>query len=369
MVQVMQPLELTLLSREAKVPFLVGENLLPALHEFLNKHFLTHTVYIIADQRVADIYGEHFSKALHGLPGYRGLLTFPAGESSKDREQKAILEDHLLGQKAGRDTLIVALGGGVAGDLAGYVAATLHRSVPLIHFPSSLLAQVDSSIGGKVGINHPAGKNLLGAFYQPKAVFCDLALLSTLPDEEYINGLAEVVKYGVISDRQLWNQLDEHVEAIKNREQNILLGIVRRCIELKINIVKKDEKESGLRSLLNWGHTVGHAIENISQYGVKHGFAIAAGMRVAARLSANLYGYPQELVNRQIATFRKYGLDTVSLKSFDTDQIWELIQSDKKSRQQTPHFTLLDKHSKPVLFAPIQKKEFVHAYSAEQTVS
>ena len=347
-----------------EIPFFTGENLLPALTEYLNENFPTHSVFLIADSTVALHHAETAESHLKQHPHYRELLIFPAGEQHKSREQKDRLEDMLLLAKAGRDSLIIAMGGGVTGDLAGYVAATLFRGVPLIHLPTSLLAQVDSSIGGKVGINHPTGKNLIGAFYQPTAVFCDVNFLASLPDDEFINGMAEVIKYGIIMDQELLSWLETHHKQILQRDKDLLEKIILRCIENKIKVVESDEKENGYRSILNFGHTVGHAIEKLTGYQVKHGFAIAAGMQIAAILSQQRLGYPAEEVARLENLLTRYQLNRVNPRDFAIEELWQCMITDKKARQQTPRFSLMKTAEFPELFYPIEKQELENAIKA-----
>jgi 3-dehydroquinate synthase len=353
----MQKLPIRFKEQLLQSTFQVGRNLWKPLANFLVEYFPTHSVFFISDSNVADIYAGTVRQSLRNHPGFRDILVFPAGEQNKSRIQKERLEDLLLLQKAGRDSVIVAMGGGVTGDLAGYVAATLHRGVPLFHLPTSLLAQVDSSIGGKVGINHPVGKNLIGAFYQPQAVFCDVDFLRTLPEEEFLNGMAEVIKYAIILDDQLWELLEQESAQILQRLPEVLEDVIVRCAELKIKVVMADEKESGYRSILNFGHTVGHAVEHLSGYQVKHGFAVAVGMNVAARLSHRLLNYPRERVQRLEKLIRTYGLNRVELKQFSPAEIWEAIKKDKKARQQTPRFTLMKTVDQPELFYPVEKQE------------
>ena len=186
-----------------------------------------------------------------------------------------------------------------------------------------------------------------------------------MSNEEYINGMAEVVKYGIILDPELWQQLENNVSALRQFEPQVIEPIIRRCIQLKIDVVEKDEKESGLRSILNWGHTVGHAIEKLSRYGVKHGFAIAAGMDIAARLSQQLLGYPQELVDRQKHLFKHLGLNTVRLRDYPLEQVWDVILTDKKARRQLPRFTLMRTETQPQLYHAIEKQELENAYPTE----
>ncbi|RMH96282.1 MAG: 3-dehydroquinate synthase [Calditrichaeota bacterium] len=356
----MQTLSLRIKESPREIPCHVGRGLWPGVCAFLREQFPLRRIFALADAQVAERFQSDIARGLAGHPGYGGLITFPAGEASKSREQKARLEDALLQRQAGRDSLIVAVGGGVTGDLAGYVAATLHRGVPLVHVPTTLLAQVDSSIGGKVGINHPLGKNLIGAFYQPAAVFCDVEFLGHLPEAEFLNGMAEVIKYAVILDDQLWGWLEEQCAAVRKRDPAVLEEMVARSIRWKIRVVEADEKEEGYRSLLNFGHTVGHAIEQLSQYRVKHGFAVAAGMRVAARLSHRLLGYPRERVARLDALLHRYALDRVNVQEYSPEALWECMIRDKKARQQAPRFTLLRAPGRPELFYPVEKQELAY---------
>jgi len=360
----MPTLHLQISSPPQKIPVFIGSNLWHELVSFFLKNYPRHSIFVITDSHLAEIYAATVDQWLGALPAYKGMLVFPAGEESKSREEKARLEDTLLHGKAGRDSVILAMGGGVTGDLAGFVAATLHRGVPFIQLPTSLLAQVDSSIGGKVGINHPAGKNLLGAFYQPAAIFTDIRLLDTLPEEEFRNGMAEVIKYAVILDEQLWQWLETESTRILNRETTVLERIIRRCVQLKIEVVQTDEKESNYRSILNFGHTVGHALEKLTAYSVKHGEAVAVGMRVAARLSGQLLNYPAEYIDRLDRLLDTYGLTRPDVRRFPAEQIWEAIQSDKKALQQTPRFTLLRAPQTSQLFHPVKKEELIGALSA-----
>ncbi len=359
----MQPFLIKIKSPANEIPCYFGEDLWGSLLRFLQVHFSDFALFVISDGHVADLYKDTVQKRFGTHPGFRGVLTFPAGEASKSRRQKEMLEDALLAQKAGRDTLIVAMGGGVTGDLAGYVAATLMRGVPLVHLPTSLLAQVDSCIGGKTGVNHPVGKNLIGTFYQPHAIFCDVQFINTLPMDEFFSGMAEVIKYAVTLDDELWNWLEKEQQAVLDRESVTLQRVIERCAKLKIKIAEADEKETGLRSILNFGHTVGHAIEQLSEYRLKHGFAIAAGMRVAAKLSERNLGYPKERVERLEKLLQIYQLNRVDFSDFTLSEIWESMLADKKTRQQAPRFSLMNASNQPELFYPIEKRELENVLS------
>ncbi len=360
----MPQLHLALKSQPVRIPIFIESKIWSRMTAFIKKNFEQQAVFVVADQQVADLYASEIKDHLRSLPRFKEIITFPRGERSKSRFQLGRLQDVLLQKKAGRDTVLIALGGGVTGDLVGFVAATLHRGVPLIQVPTSLLAQVDSSIGGKVGIDHPSGKNLLGNFYQPAAVFIDPEFLKTLPDDEFINGMAEVMKYGIILSPPLLRRLEIEQKKILGKHPQTLKNIVKHCVELKLKVVQRDEKESHYRSILNFGHTAGHAIEQLSRYRLKHGFAVAAGMKISLKLSEQLFGYPESQVKSIYTLLKNYQLERVDLHRLSFERVWELILSDKKVRQQSPRFTLLDHRQKAVLFHSVTKKEFRNAWNA-----
>ncbi len=262
-----------------------------------------------------------------------GFATVPAGESSKCMEQLAALYDALYDLAADRKTAVVAVGGGVIGDLAGFAAATYNRGLPLVMVPTSLLAMVDSSVGGKTGINHPKGKNLIGAFHHPAGVWIDLAHLNTLPEREYLSGLAEVVKYGVILDAEFFNYLEANAQTVRDRKATGLAQVVARCCRLKAEVVEKDEYElTGLRAVLNYGHTFAHAYETCGGYGtLLHGEAVAIGMTDAMRLAQKLNLVGAELVERQRRLLEALWLPTAPLAEFATDDLIAVMRRDKKS--------------------------------------
>ena len=243
---------------------------------------------IIADARVGRLYG----RALAGRLGDAGiptdLLVFPAGERSKTRERKASLENRLASLRFGRDGLVVALGGGVAGDLGGFVAATWHRGVSLIHAPTTAIAMLDASIGGKVGVDHPLGKNLVGAFHPPAAVYADTSTLRTLPDRELVSGWAEAVKCGAIADRALFAAIERSRSALRRRAPSAVRRTIQLAARFKGRVVSSDEREQGPRMLLNFGHTIGHALEAVRGYGMLHGEAVAIGVALESRLAVQL---------------------------------------------------------------------------------
>ena len=289
----------------------IGENILREVGISCSKLNLGPRCAIITDSKVANRYARPLDKALK-LAGFEPtIITIPAGEKSKNLKMVQSCYDQLAKQRLDRKSMIVALGGGVVGDLAGFVAATYLRGIPFVQVPTTLLAQVDSSVGGKVGVNLKSGKNLVGAFYQPRFVSCDLQLLKTLPNREFKAGLAEVIKYGIICDPGLFDRLEANMERILAQDPDILTDVVAQCCQIKADIVAADETETGLRASLNFGHTIGHALEAISGYGkYLHGEAISIGQVAAAKLSSRLTGLGLDAVDRIEKLFRAAGLPT-----------------------------------------------------------
>lgn len=255
-----------------------------------------------------------------------------AGEAQKSLETASLLYDRLVDLRADRRTLIVALGGGVIGDLAGFVAATFNRGLPLLMLPTTLLAMVDSSVGGKVGVNHPRGKNLIGAFHQPAGVWIDTAALDTLPDREYRSGLAEVVKYGVILDADFLTYLETNAAKVLARDADVVRHIVTRSCELKARVVEQDEREEkGLRAVLNYGHTFAHAFETVGGYGAwLHGEAVAAGMVCASRLAERRGLINAADTQRQVELLTRFGLPTAP-QAWSSNELLSVMRSDKKN--------------------------------------
>ncbi len=276
---------------------------------------------------------------------------FLAGEENKTRESKEWLEDRLLSKHYGRDIGIIALGGGIVTDLVGFLASTYCRGVPVIYVPTSLLAMVDASIGGKTGVNTAEGKNLIGTFYQPKAVFMDITLLKSLPPKEWPNGIVEMLKHGLINDAELFKSLQKNASnmTINIQNRNIpdhdcvyLLDLIYQSCEIKKNIVEQDERDLGIRQLLNFGHTIGHAIETLENYKVSHGEAVAIGMVVEAHLSALMGFLDISIVDEIENTLRAFQLPLRTLAFNDIDLFKKSMEIDKKSLGQVPYFVLLD---------------------------
>jgi 3-dehydroquinate synthase len=291
-------------------------------------------VMIVSDSTVDPLYGPACQAQVEAQGCGVVRETVPAGETSKDWEWAAHLHARAAAARLDRASTIIALGGGVVGDLAGFVAATYLRGVRLVQLPTTLLAMVDSSVGGKTGINLPQGKNLVGAFYQPVEVVADLATLGTLPEREYLSGLAEVVKYGVIWDAVFFAELEREAERLLRRDPECLEKIVARCCEIKADVVAVDEREGGLRAILNFGHTLAHALELADGYGRwLHGEAVAIGMHFAALLSVLHQGLPATEAARIVALLRRLGLPAGPAAGTHTDwaQVRAAMGTDKKS--------------------------------------
>ncbi|MGN6642153.1 MAG: 3-dehydroquinate synthase [Verrucomicrobiota bacterium] len=310
----------------------IGPNLLKDLGKQCRQLGLGNRCAIISDSNVAAKYSKAAQASLAKAGFDSVLITFPAGETAKRLESVQRCYDQLAGHRLERKSFIVALGGGVVGDLAGFVAATYLRGIAFVQVPTTLLAQVDSSVGGKVGVNLKAGKNLVGAFYQPRLVLCDLNTLNTLPEREFRAGLAEVIKYGIIYDARLFRQLERDLPKLLRRDSKTLAAVIARCCEIKAEVVGQDETESGLRAILNFGHTIGHGLEAISSYGkYLHGEAISIGQVAAAQLSAEQLGFPSADAERIRNLFQQAGLPTqVTLKAAERTKLLAAMRLDKK---------------------------------------
>ncbi|HKQ36443.1 MAG TPA: 3-dehydroquinate synthase [Verrucomicrobiae bacterium] len=303
---------------------------------------------IISDRNVARRYGRKCATLLKGGGFEPTFISVPAGEPAKSLKVVHYCYDQLARHRLERKSFILALGGGVVGDLAGFVAATYLRGLSFVQVPTTLLAQVDSSVGGKVGVNLKAGKNLVGAFYQPRVVLCDLDTLRTLPPREFRAGLAEVIKYGIIYDAALFEQLERVIDRVLSRDAGVLEDIVARCCEIKAQVVAQDETESGLRAILNFGHTIGHAIEAISGYRkYLHGEAIAVGQVAAARLSAMHSGMAKSDAERIAVLFKRAGLPTtVTLSRPQVARLHKAMLLDKKVAAGEIRFVLAERIGK-----------------------
>ncbi|MGQ9531226.1 MAG: 3-dehydroquinate synthase [Desulfotomaculales bacterium] len=310
---------------------IIGAGLLDTLGERLNELGLGRTVLLVSDEQVWALHGARVRNSLENA-GFRVVpAVVPPGEEQKDLARAEELYDLAYGGGLDRTCPVVALGGGVVGDLAGFVAATYMRGVPLVNVPTTLLAQVDSSIGGKVAVNHPRGKNIIGAFYQPRLVLADVATLTTLPQGELLSGLAEVVKYGVIADASFFAWLEAYWERVLARDTAGLERVVRHCSRIKAWVVERDETEQGLRAILNYGHTVGHALEAATGYRrFSHGEAVAVGMAVAARLAERLGMLAPPEGERIRGLLVRVGLPVTIPADVNTEELLEALYRDKK---------------------------------------
>ena len=305
-------------------------------------HVKDRRVAVVTNRVVAPLYLGRVQDALAQAGAQTVPVLIEDGEQAKGWATLERVFDALLAARLGRDALVVALGGGVVGDVAGFAAATYQRGVPYIQVPTTLLAQVDSSVGGKTGINHPRGKNMVGAFHQPLAVIADVATLDTLPDRELRAGIAEVIKHGLILDLEFLEWLEQQIEKLLARDPAALAHAVRRSCELKAQVVAADERESGLRAILNFGHSFGHAIEAGVGYGEwLHGEAVAAGMVMAAELSARAGTLRRQDAERVTALIARAGLPVRGPK-LAVEHYLELMQVDKKAVGGRLRFILLD---------------------------
>ncbi len=317
----------------------ISPGLLSQTGQVLREAGFTDRAVVVTDPTVKRLHGDSLTKSLTGSGLRVDVIEVPEGEAQKSLETAGRLYYELTDLHAERMTPLLALGGGVIGDLTGFVAATYLRGVPFIQIPTTLLAQVDSSIGGKVAVNHGSLKNRVGAFYQPKLVISDINLLKTLTPRELSDSLAEVIKYGVIRDESFFAYLERNLDRIKSLDANALETIVYRSVKIKAQVVTKDERDFGLRGILNFGHTVGHAVETISDFKVKHGEAVAIGMVVAARISSKLGLLDKNEVTRIKTLIARAGLP-VTVPDLAPARLLQTMQHDKKVIQGKIRFVL-----------------------------
>lgn len=329
-------------------PIYIGLNILNKIGNQLNKK----RVLIISNPQVYTLYGKKLTNALSDCKIEKFLI--PDGEKYKTIDTVNSIYDYLIEKKFDRGSYIIAMGGGVIGDISGYVASTYMRGIKYVHVPTTLLAQVDSSIGGKVGVNHPRAKNVIGSFYQPQFVYSDIKTLGTLQDDEFTNGMSEVIKYALIIDKIFFEFLMRH-DKKSIRKEETLLGVVTRCAQIKANIVEKDEKERDLRRILNFGHTIGHALESASGYMLKHGTAVSIGMVVAIDISIKKGIFREDDKIRALNMLEKYGLPT-TIKRFDAREIIEIMKHDKKISNNKIQFILLNSIGNTVICDDIPMK-------------
>ncbi len=327
-------------SSGGRYPIFIGKNIIPDAAVMLEGLQLSpnYEFLICTDTTIAKEQNQKLSE-LRGQAGRCPVFKFQAGEGHKTLHNLNQLYSFMLHRGYTRKSCLLQFSGGVVGDMAGFGAATYQRGIPFVQFPTTLLSMVDSSVGGKVAVNHPEGKNMIGAFYQPSAVVCDISVLSTLPENEYLAGLAEIVKYGVIYDKEFFSYLEENVDKIKAHDFGALKHMIFRSCQIKAEVVGIDEKEAGLRAILNYGHTFGHAIEKLTHYELfSHGIAVSLGMRVAARAAVLLGKLTREEETRQNNL-----LDTLGFpKTFNVEAnaAWNAMAVDKKAEKGTRVYIL-----------------------------
>lgn len=334
----------------------IAPGLLSRLGELTARLGLRGPALLVADKTVGGLYGAAATAALAGAGLEARLVCVEPGEQAKSLACAGELYTQAIEAGLDRKSPVIALGGGVVGDLAGFVAATYLRGVPFIQVPTTLLAQVDSSVGGKVAVNHPLGKNLIGAFYQPRLVALDPRTLDTLPDREFTAGLAEVVKYGMIADQDFFEFLKRGQAALRRRQPEVLADVIERCCAIKAGIVREDETDTGIRMTLNFGHTIGHAVEACAGFGgYRHGEAVAVGMYGAALLSRRLGLCPAAVVEELGALLRGLGLP-VTAAGCRPEALMELLARDKKKLDSALNWVLTPGPGRAVIRADVPEE-------------
>lgn len=352
---------------QGNYPIFIGTNFFDLTHSIFQGLELDTDFLLVTDSNVARHQKHNLKKLVRQANGCRSFR-FPAGEQFKNLQTLNRLYTFMLRKGYSRKTTLLQFSGGVIGDMAGYGAASYQRGIPFVQIPTTLLSMVDSSVGGKVAVNHSLGKNMIGAFYQPKAVLINLEVLNTLEPIEYLAGLAEVIKYGVIWDQDFFKYLEDNTEALKARDMTALKTVVTRCCEIKAEVVSQDEREQGIRAILNYGHTFGHAIEKLTNYEVfSHGIAVSLGMRVAGYLAAELGMWSHSENDRQTRLLDS--LDFPKYFDVNVEQAWEAMGIDKKVEQGKRIYILPETMGKvsKVTNAPVEQIEAAWKVIAKPT--
>lgn len=339
---------------ERSYDILIASRLLEGISPLFDKYGVGRRLFVVSNTTVFQLYGQDLLKQLSQGGFEVTEILIPDGEKYKNLETVDNIYTYLIAQRADRYSVLVALGGGVTGDIVGFAAATFLRGIPYVQMPTTLVSQVDSSVGGKTGVNHHRGKNMIGAFYQPHLVCIDIDTLETLPDREFQSGLYEVVKYGLIYDAEFFRYVVDHLDDIRSRVPEVLETIISRCCEIKAEITSLDEKESDLRRILNFGHTFGHALEAATSfYGLTHGEAVAYGMLAAVRLS-EAKGLLDDSTCREIVRCIQGIGDLPSLEHVPTERVLEAMERDKKRRDGRTVWVLLKGIGKTVMESDIR---------------
>ena len=326
-----------------KYPILIGDNLLEKSGQLINKHLKnTNDILVISDKNVFSLYGDKLIKSLEKEDFNVQSKVIGAGEKFKTLHIASNLYDSLLAHNLNKDTTIISLGGGVIGDITGFVAATFMRGINFVQIPTTLLSQVDSSIGGKVAVNHPKGKNLIGTFYQPSLVISDVSTLKTLSEKEFLSGMGEVIKHGFGFNHDYFNYINSNQENIINLNENVLINLIYGSCQIKKDIVEKDVKDNkGIRAKLNLGHTIGHALEKITNYNkYLHGEAVAIGLIYETKLAHRLGLIKDDLIEKIEKSLKSFSLPTDYGNEIEINEIFEAIKYDKKVKNGKVNFSL-----------------------------
>jgi 3-dehydroquinate synthase len=353
----MKPIKIKL-NKKIRNPYsiFIERNSYGQILRFLKKEFPQSVCVIITDETVKKLYGEKLRALLKKDGRKVFLFSIPDGELSKNQKNKTILEEKMLKLRIDRQAVIISLGGGVVGDLAGFIAATYMRGIPYIQVPTTLLAMVDSSIGGKTGIDTPQGKNLIGAFWPPRAIFIDLKCIRSLSQKQFINGLVEALKMFITSDLKSFDYLEKNINKLLNREAQAVKNVVKSAIRIKAGIVERDEREDGERMILNFGHTIGHTLEKLSQYKMLHGYAVALGIIIESSLSVDASKLrEQDYLRIKNLLVGKMRIDLKQLRAYSAKEILNCAKNDKKTKNGKLRYVLLKKigevHNKKNIFA------------------
>lgn len=346
---------------------LIENGMLASIGADLKQRGIAKRYVVVADSHVAELLGGKLMGSLAAAGVSAELITFPRGEASKHLATVAELASKLAQLGLDRKDALIALGGGVTGDITGFLAAIYMRGIPFVQIPTTLLAQVDSSVGGKTGVDIPEGKNLVGAFYQPRCVYIDSNVLLSLPSSELLNGLAEVIKYGVIYDAGFFRYLAEQRQPILERDLAVLEEVIARCCEIKGAVVAADEREADLRRILNFGHTLGHAVEAASNYAMAHGLAVGLGMVAACRLAVGKGILAQDQAEAVCGLIAGYGLPTEIPPEFSPRQIKSFLKTDKKTVGGRPFFVLPTEIGKVVITDAVSEELIDTVLSGQPT--
>ena len=347
-------------SKSFTYPVYIGSDILQSLPAILEKHKLYKNVFVVIDENVEKIYGKEIRKLVNRWANRSSIFILQATERSKSLATLKKIYTALADNEFGRDTLLISVGGGITGDVASYCASTYMRGIQLVHVPTTLLASVDSSIGGKTGVNFYNRKNIIGSFYQPQLVIIDTDFLPTLPAPELISGAGETIKYAFLSNKDFYNYLQQNYNKLLSLNTKVLNKVIKESVLIKTSVVSQDEKETGLRKILNFGHTFAHAFESQSRYKIKHGEAVVGGILAALYLSHKLKLFNDEKLESYLKFLSVYKLPSV-IKKMNNNKVFELMRLDKKRRGDKIKFVLLKDIGNLVIDAEIEKKELFYA--------